>query len=62
MCANSSRPIPRSTVFSSPNLGGSVRKVVYRNLQKLKDEGVIELLRKQIHLKSLQQLLEKLKY
>lgn len=44
------------------SLVGSVRKVVNRNLQKLKDEGVIELSRKQIRLKSLQQLLEKLKY
>lgn len=44
------------------SLVGSVRKVVNRNLQRLKDEGVIELSRKQIRLKSLQQLLEKLKY
>lgn len=43
-------------------LVGSVRKVVNRNLQKLKEEGVIELSRKQLRLKSLQQLLEKLKY
>lgn len=39
---------------------GSVRKVVNRNLQTLKSEGVITLSRKQIRLKSLQRLLEKL--
>jgi CRP-like cAMP-binding protein len=44
------------------SLVGSVRKVVNRNLQKLKDEGVIELSRKTIKLKNLQHLLEKLKY
>ncbi len=44
------------------SLVGSVRKVVNRNLQKLKEEGIIELSRKQITLKSLQELLEKLKY
>jgi len=44
------------------SLIGSVRKVVNRNLQKLKDEGIIELSRKQIKLKSLQKLLEKLNY
>lgn len=44
------------------SLIGSVRKVVNRNLQKLKDEGVIELSRKTIKLKNLQHLLEKLKY
>lgn len=43
-------------------LVGSVRKVVNRNLQKLKEEGIIELSRKQVKLKSLQKLLEKLKY
>jgi CRP/FNR family transcriptional regulator, cyclic AMP receptor protein len=41
---------------------GSVRKVVNRNLQKLKKEGIIELSRKQIRLKSLKELLDKLKY
>ncbi|QFR48473.1 Crp/Fnr family transcriptional regulator [Sulfurimonas lithotrophica] len=44
------------------SLVGSVRKVVNRNLQKLKEEGVIELSRKHIKLKNLQDLLEKLKY
>ncbi|MCW8837334.1 MAG: Crp/Fnr family transcriptional regulator [Thiovulaceae bacterium] len=44
------------------SLVGSVRKVVNRNLQKLKNEGVIELSRKHIKLKNLQDLLEKLKY
>ena len=44
------------------SLVGSVRKVVNRNLQKLKKEGVIELSRKQIRLLDLQQLLEKLNY
>ena len=41
---------------------GSVRKVVNRNLQKLKKEGVIELSRKQIKLKNLQKLLDKLNF
>jgi CRP/FNR family transcriptional regulator, cyclic AMP receptor protein len=41
---------------------GSVRKVVNRALQKLKDEGIVELSRKQIHLKDLQKLLEKLHF
>lgn len=44
------------------SLVGSVRKVVNRSLQKLKDEGIIELSRKSIKLKNLQQLIEKLKY
>ncbi len=43
-------------------LVGSVRKVVNRNIQKLKKEGVLEVSRKQLKLKSLQQLFEKLKY
>ncbi len=41
---------------------GSVRKVVNRALQKLKDEGVIELSRKQIQLKNFQKLLDKLHF
>jgi CRP-like cAMP-binding protein len=41
---------------------GSVRKVVNRNLQKLKDEGVIELSRKHIKLKNFQKLLDKLHF
>lgn len=44
------------------SLVGSVRKVVNRNLQKLKEEGVIELSRKHIKLKNLKHLLDKLKY
>lgn len=44
------------------SLVGSVRKVVNRNLQKLKKEGVIEVSRKQIKLKSLQKLIDRLKY
>ncbi len=44
------------------SLVGSVRKVVNRSLQKLKDEGVIELSRKHIKLKNLKHLLDKLKY
>ena len=44
------------------SLVGSVRKVVNRSLQKLKDEGVIELSRKQMKLKNLKHLLDKLKY
>lgn len=43
------------------SLIGSVRKVVNRNLQKLKTEGIVELSRKRIRLKNLQQLLDKLK-
>ncbi len=39
---------------------GSVRKVINRSLQQLKEEGVVELSRKNIQLKSLQRLLEKL--
>jgi CRP-like cAMP-binding protein len=39
---------------------GSVRKVINRSLQTLKDEGVVELSRKHIQLKSLKRLLEKL--
>jgi len=39
---------------------GSVRKVVNRALQRLKDEGVIELSRKQLQLKNLKKLLDKL--
>lgn len=39
---------------------GSVRKVVNRNLQQLKKEGVITLSRKKIQLKSLKKLLDKL--
>lgn len=41
---------------------GSVRKVVNRALQRLKDEGVIELSRKQLQLKNLQKLLDKLHF
>jgi len=41
---------------------GSVRKVVNRNLQKLKKEGVLELSRKQLKLKNLQKLLDKLPF
>lgn len=44
------------------SLVGSVRKVVNKNLQVLKDEGIIELSRKHIKLKSLQKLLNKLKF
>jgi CRP-like cAMP-binding protein len=39
---------------------GSVRKVVNRSLQKLKQDGIIELSRKKIHLKNFQKLLDKL--
>lgn len=41
---------------------GSVRKVLNRALQKLKDEGIVELSRKQLYLKDLQKLLEKLHF
>ncbi len=39
---------------------GSVRKVVNRSLQKLKQDGIIELSRKKIHIKNFQKLLDKL--
>jgi CRP-like cAMP-binding protein len=39
---------------------GTVRKVVNRSLQKLKQDGIIELSRKQIHIKDFQKLLDKL--
>jgi CRP-like cAMP-binding protein len=39
---------------------GSVRKVVNRALQRLKDDGIIEVSRKKIHLKNFQKLLDKL--
>jgi CRP/FNR family transcriptional regulator, cyclic AMP receptor protein len=41
---------------------GSVRKVVNRNLQKLKDEGIIELSRKNLKLSNLTKLKDKLKF
>lgn len=41
---------------------GSVRKVVNRNLQKLKKEGVLELSRNKLKLKNLQKLLDKLPF
>ncbi|SFV74520.1 transcriptional regulator, Crp/Fnr family [hydrothermal vent metagenome] len=40
---------------------GSVRKVVNRALQKLKQDGIIEVSRKNIHIKNFQKLLEQLK-
>ena len=39
---------------------GSVRKVVNRSLQKLKKDGIIEISRKNIHIKNFQKLLDKL--
>ena len=39
---------------------GSVRKVVNRSLQKLKNDGIIEISRKNIHIKNFQKLLDKL--
>lgn len=39
---------------------GSVRKVVNRSLQKLKQDGIIDLSRKNIHIKNFQKLLDKL--
>jgi len=39
---------------------GSVRKVVNRTLQKLKNDGIIDISRKNIHIKNFQKLLEKL--
>lgn len=41
-------------------LVGSVRKVVNRNLQQLKNEGLIDISRKQIILKDLEKILEQL--
>jgi len=42
------------------SLVGSVRKVVNRSLQKLKDDGIIDISRKNIHIKNFQKLLDKL--
>jgi len=39
---------------------GSVRKVVNRSLQKLKSDGIIEMSRKNIHIKNFQKLLDRL--
>ncbi len=39
---------------------GSVRKVVNRSLQKLKQDGIIDISRKNIHIKNFQKLLDKL--
>jgi CRP-like cAMP-binding protein len=39
---------------------GSVRKVVNRTLQKLKNDGIIDISRKNIHIKNFQKLLDKL--
>ncbi|MCF6341064.1 MAG: Crp/Fnr family transcriptional regulator [Sulfurimonas sp.] len=39
---------------------GTVRKVLNRSLQKLKQDGVVELSRKKIHIKNFQKLLDKL--
>jgi CRP-like cAMP-binding protein len=39
---------------------GSVRKVVNRSLQRLKKDGIIEVSRKNIHIKNFQKLLDKL--
>ena len=39
---------------------GSVRKVVNRSLQRLKQDGIIEISRKRIHIKNFQKLLDKL--
>lgn len=41
---------------------GSVRKVVNRNLQKLKSEGIISMSRKRLGLESLKKLRDKLKF
>ena len=41
---------------------GSVRKVVNRALQKLKQEGIVDISRKKIKLQNLQKLLEKVEY
>jgi CRP/FNR family cyclic AMP-dependent transcriptional regulator len=42
------------------SLIGTVRKVVNRSLQQLKSEGIIDISRKQLELKDLQKLLDKL--
>jgi CRP-like cAMP-binding protein len=39
---------------------GSVRKVVNRSLQKLKNDGIIDVSRKNIHIKNFQKLIDKL--
>ena len=44
------------------SLVGSVRKVVNRTLQKLKKDGIIEVSRKNIHIKNFQKLLDRLDF
>lgn len=41
-------------------LVGTVRKVLNRSLQKLKDEGIIDISRKQLNIKDLEKLLDKI--
>jgi len=41
---------------------GSVRKVLNRTLQKLKQDGIIDISRKHIHIKNFQKLLDKLNF
>ena len=43
-------------------LVGSVRKVLNRNLQKLKKEGIIDISRKELSVKDLQKLFEKVEF
>lgn len=58
--------VPRLKVINNlkhddiASMVGSVRKVVNRSLQKLKKDGVIDISRKNIHIKDFQKLLDKL--
>jgi len=54
------RVIDNLTHEDIASMVGSVRKVVNRTLQKLKQDGIIELSRKKIHIKNFQKLLDKL--
>jgi len=59
---NSLRLIHNLSHEELASLVGSVRKVVNRNLQKLKKEGILDISRKRLRLKNLEELFEKLKY
>lgn len=58
--------VPRLRVINNlkhediASMVGSVRKVVNRSLQKLKKDGIIEISRKNIHIKNFQKILDKL--
>ena len=54
------RVIDNLTHEDIASMVGTVRKVLNRSLQKLKNDGIIEISRKNIHIKNFQKLLEKL--